>query len=443
MKKADHQMIQRVLDGSISREGFASFQRRMRGEPELARLYGEYALLHHSLCEEYEDKGFSKRPVTVSRTVPAAGIWLLALAAVLVLLVALFYRKPSGRTGPPPVTAALRFSADAVWKIESSPQDRGLPAELTIGSTLRLIQGQATVTPSSGASALIEGPSSLTLVSPNSLYLADGRGRFSTENSGGTLEVTTPSISAVDLGTEFAIETRRDYPDELHVFDGKVRLRVNGNSEGHLLTTGEAARVDGADGIDRLKADPSHFAKSLSDFPALVDGPFLKGQWRADFGKPSISADRIEGENYTLFMKLRRPVPDAASPVMLATLSIAEPVTGSFHTDGWAGLSFFRGSEELLFFGDSFGPEKTWSLDVKQRIPVILPGQRLVGPRTVTLRFDRRNGAVSLHEGGIPLGPAFCEGRLADQLTFDGIRIGASSSAALAVSSRVIRAGGR
>ena len=128
MKKADHQMIQRVLDGSISREGFASFQRRMRGEPELARLYGEYALLHYSLCEEYEDKGFSKRLVTVSRTVPAAGIWLLALASALVLLVALFYRKPSGRTGPPPVTAALRFSADAVWRIESSPQDRGLPA---------------------------------------------------------------------------------------------------------------------------------------------------------------------------------------------------------------------------------------------------------------------------------------------------------------------------
>ena len=136
-------------------------------------------------------------------------------------------------------------------------------------------------------------------------------------------------------------------------------------------------------------------------------------------------------------------MPDAASPVLLATLSIAQPATGSFHTDGWAGLSFFRGSEELLFFGDSFGPEKTWSLDVKQRIPVVLPGQRLVGPRTVTLRFDRRSGAVSLHEGGLPLGPAFCEGRLADQLTFDGIRIGASSSAALAVSSLVIRAGGR
>ncbi len=443
MKKADHQTVQQVLDGSISREGFEGFQQRMRSEPALAKLYAEYALLHHSLCEEYEEKGFFKPIVTGSRGIPAAGIWLLALAAAVALLVAVFYRNPAGRTGPPPVVAALRFSADAVWRIEGSPLDGGIPADLTVGSTLRLIEGQATVAPNPAASALIEGPSTLTFVSPSSLHLAEGRGRFATENADGTLEVTTPSISAVDLGTEFGIETRRDQPDELHVFDGKVRLRLNGKSDGHLLATGEAARVAGADGIDRFVADAGRFAKSLGDFAALVDGPFLKGEWREDYGKSSFSADRIEGENYSISMQLPRPVPDAESPVLLATLSVAQPTTGTFHTDGWAGMSFYKGGDELLFFGDSFGPEKTWSLDVKQRIPVILPGKRLVGPKTVTLRFDRRNGSVSLHEGGVPLGPSFCEGRLPENLTFDRIRIGASSSAALAVNSLTIRAGGR
>ena len=113
-----------------------------------------------------------------------------------------------------------------------------------------------------------------------------------------------------------------------------------------------------------------------------------------------------------------------------------------FHTDGWAGMSFFSKGTELLFFGDAYGPERTWSLDVKQRIPVILPGNPVLGAGKVTLRYDCKTGAVSLHQGSVPLGPAFCSGKLPTGVSFDEIRLGASSSAALTVRSLVILSGG-
>ncbi len=96
----------------------------------------------------------------------------------------------------------------------------------------------------------------------------------------------------------------------------------------------------------------------------------------------------------------------------------------------------------MLFFGDSFGAKPTWSLDVKQRIPVIVPEPLVTGPRTVTLRYDFKTGEVSLHEGRVPLKTPICVGRLPAGVRFDEIRIGASSGAALAVIALDVRTGG-
>ena len=440
MKRTDHQMIQQVLDGSISPATFDGFQQRLRTEPELAKLYGEYALLHHSLCEEFEDQPVNDKVVAVSRRTFSARIGWLVVAAAVVLLAAIFYRKSAGGVGP--VVAAVQFSPDAVWQIEGASLVGGSSVNLLQGATLQLLQGQARISPSPGASGLIEGPSTLTFVSRESLHLAEGRGRFRVEKSGIKLEVTTAAMSAVDLGTEFGVETRRDLPDELHVLDGKVRMRINGNREGEILNTGEAGRVLGTDGIERFPADGNRFATSLSEFETIVSGPFVKADWRVDYGSPSISEERIEGLNYAVFRRLPTPEPDATKPVLLATLEVESPSNGEFHTDGWAGMSFFSKGTELLFFGDAYGPERTWSLDVKQRIPVILPGNPVLGAGKVTLRYDCKTGAVSLHQGCVPLGPAFCSGKLPTGVSFDEIRLGASSSAALTVRSLVILSGG-
>lgn len=441
MNRADHEIIQRVLDGSISQKEFAAFQVRLRKDPELAKLYGEYALLNHTLYEEYADKKITTRPGPVSKSSGSRGLLLLASAAVIVLSAAWFYQKIEGGATFSAI-AKSHFSEDAVWRIEGASRTAGDSLELGKGTILRLTEGTAELSVGPAATAVIEGPSTLTVVSGETLRLEDGRGRFHLAKGGGKLEVVTPSMSAVDLGTEFGIEARPGKSDELHVFTGKVEMRVNGRHETTILSEGEGARVAGDDGIERFPADENHFTKGLIHFETLLGGPFVKDDWRQDYGYFSISGDRIEGENYAVFRKLPRPEPDGGRDVLLVSLDVVEPAKGRFLTDGWAGMSFFSKGAEVLFFGDSYGPERTWSLDVKQHIPIIIPSEPVTGARMVTLRYDRKNGGVSLHAGGLPLAPAFCSGTIPPGTVFDEVRLGASSSAALAVRSLVIRVGG-
>lgn len=443
MKKSDHHLIQEILDGSASPDAFERFQERLRNEPDLAVQYKEYALLHHSLCEEYD----GQKPLGKLVAIPqrfSASKWTLmfAAAAAVVLAAVIFYQTNTSTLKPRPIVAAVRFSPDAVWEIEGSARKGGELLNLVPGETLNLYHGQASILPSPFATALIEAPSKLTFVSPDSLHLEEGQGRFRLDKAEGHLEVTTPSMSAVDLGTEFGIVTRSDSPDELHVLEGKVNLRLNGKTEVHTLSAGQAGRVSSAEGIEQFPADASRFQKRLRPFSILMQAPFVKSEWRKDYGLAAISTDLVDGENFSILRSLPNPEPNSKNSILLATLEVRNPANGNFHTDGWAGLSFFNKGAEVLFFGDAFGPEKTWALDVKQRTPIILPGKPVVGPRTVTMRYDGKSGEVTLHEGRMPLGPAFCAGKLPVGTTFDEVRIGASSSAALAVRSLTISVGG-
>jgi len=63
MKKNDHVMVQQMLEGSVTLDAFNAFQTRLRAERELAKLYGEYALLNHTLCEEFEGQKWTGKPL--------------------------------------------------------------------------------------------------------------------------------------------------------------------------------------------------------------------------------------------------------------------------------------------------------------------------------------------------------------------------------------------
>ncbi|RYD21046.1 MAG: hypothetical protein EOP88_12825 [Verrucomicrobiaceae bacterium] len=444
MKKGDHQIVQQVLDGDVSRESFDAFQQRMRGEPDLVRFYGEYARLHHTLSEEYEDTVPSLGAGSVTGEKPRSLVlWLLGAMIVLLPVLAFYWEsRGKGRVAPPVTLADVRFSDDAVWRAEGISGSPEKHWGMSSGATLEIMQGVAEVVARNGSKALIEGPASLTLVSGNSLHLASGRGAFSSGSPSNVLSVTTPSMTAEATGAEFGVAVYADNPDELHVFKGLAKMRVNGSASGETLEESHAGKVSGPGTIERIPAAAAHFPHSFHLFRDVVSSPFAKSAWRVEHGAPSIEEDRIGGENFAVFMKLPEVVPTPDDPVMLVTFTVGQPAAGAFHTDGWAGISFFKQGTELLFFGDSFGPEPTWSLDVKQRIPVILPGKPVNGPRTITLRYDGASGDVSLHEGKTPLAVAFCSGKLAPGTAFDEIRLGASSSAALTVNGLRIQTGG-
>lgn len=439
MKRSDHQIIQRVLDGEVSADEFAAFQQQLRTDESLAKHYGEYALLHHSLCEEFGDKPLAADPAPVRRIMRTSSWWWILVVAALAVAAVVSYQRFRPKTVFGAVHGApIEFSADAVWRVENG----GTGGSLTRGATLHLACGQARVVPTPGFAAVIEGPAALTYVSPEALHLAGGRGRFRLDDPQHRLEVSTSAFSVTASDTDFAIDTSPSRPHEVHVLKGSILLRINGIKEPEVLTAGKAARTKGKKTLTYFSADGTQFPAAIREFQTVLSGKFEKSSWRVSHGNPSITADRIEGVNFAAFQGLARPVPDDAAPILLVTLDAGRPPDGMFHTDGWAGFSLYNNGEEGVFFGDSFGPEQTWSLDVKQRVPVILPANPIVGARTVTLRYDRRTGAVSLHEGVGPLGPPFCSGLIPTGMTFDEIRLAASADAALAVRAITIRAGG-
>ena len=442
MKKADHQQIQHLLDGDLGQADFKSLQERMRGDPELYRLYEQYALLHHALSEEFEG-GY---PVTdASPPVPGRAVRLRlflvgGLAAALVVMG--WWIRPWFSAEARPDVAVASFSVDAVWNFEGPTRKLGGATGLAPGTSLDLRFGRAEVVIEPAVSMVMEGPARVSFQSAASLHVEHGRAYFVRGGAGSGLTVTTPLLKATDFGTEFGLEAPADGPHELHVTHGRVKVTNHGGNAAEMLAAGDAVRVSQDGALQRVTADGRLFATGLGRFHPVVDGPIDRSAWRVEYGNPELAPARVDGTNYAAFLDLGEPQPNGNDSVLLATLVTSKPSSGDFHTDGWAGISFFSGGNEILFFGDSFGTKPTWSLDVKQRIPVILPARPVVGPATITMRYDLRTGAVSLHEGTLPLRPPFCEGRVPAGTRFDRIRLGASAGASLSVASLNLRAGG-
>jgi hypothetical protein len=437
MKRADHHLVQQVLDGDIDRDGFDEFQNRLRKESDLVDLYTDYARLHHTLYEEMEGAG----SLGAYQETSSRGVWIpswVAVAALIMLCAAGWWTWKWLDRRFPREAAVMTFSLDAAWHLEGASRTSGGATGVKAGGTLELLHGRAAISLKPAVRAVIEGPAKVVVTSADSLHIDQGRGSFHRAGNGGRLTVTTPRFTALDSGTEFGLET---FPtvDELHVISGRVKVSANGSGETRMLDAGGAVAVSGDGRIDTRSTDGRSFPSGLGRFTSVVSGDFAPAAWRIQHGTPSITPRRIEGVNYSVFLRLPLIIPEDEAGVMLVTLELGKAADAEFHTDGWAGMSFFSHGVEMLFFGDSFGTRPTWSLDVKQRIPVILPDPPVTGEKVVTLRYDARTGEVTLHEGGLPLAEPFCSGKVPPGTRFDEIRIGASAGAALAVNSLHIR----
>lgn len=438
MKRADHQLVQQVLDGDIGRDGFDDFQNRLRKESDLVDLYTDYALLHHTLYEDAEGAG----SVAADEETMPHGLriptWVV-VAVVFVLCAAGWWTwKWLGRNYPDEA-AVMTFSLDAAWHLEGATRTSGGATGVKTGGALELLHGRAVISLKPAVRAVVEGPARVIVKSGNALHLEHGRGYFHRAGNGGGLTVTTPNLTAQDSGTEFGLETYPNTADELHVISGRVKVSANGSGEEQMLLAGGAVKVPSTGLIEMKPSDGRRFPSGLGRFTSVVSGDFTPEAWRVEYGAPTITPRRIEGANFAIFLRLPQTLPENETGVMLVTLEPGKAADASFHTDGWAGMSFFSKGVEMLFFGDSFGTRPTWSLDVKQRVPVILPDPPVTGERVVTLRYDARSGEVTLHEGGLPLADPFCTGKVPPGTRFDEIRIGASAGAALAVNSLHIR----
>lgn len=214
---------------------------------------------------------------------------------------------------------------------------------------------------------------------------------------------------------------------------------------------GEAAGLNGTGVPPGVPASEDGSEPAVMETHVLLEDRFDRGaplagrrpesggsHWRLERGTPELKGGHLEGKGFEAYFSLPPESLSPSWPVLLATLeTVAAP---SFHTPGWAGFSLYQDGYEICFFGDSYGPEETWSLDVKRRLLPLLPSPYLSGPRTMTLRYDRRDGTIEVHEGGEPGDHPVVRSKILPGMTFDQVRIGASDEAALALAGIKVRA---
>lgn len=165
-------------------------------------------------------------------------------------------------------------------------------------------------------------------------------------------------------------------------------------------------------------------------------------QWRLERGDPKFAGGHLDGDNYEAYFTLPADGLSADFPVLLVTVTTRQGAGAPFHTTGWAGVSLYQDGYEVCFFGDSFGPGDSWSLDVKRRLEPIESQPPLAGPQTMTLRYDRRDGSVEIFKGAEPRGEPSARSKLLPGMNFDQVRIGASEGAGLALSRLEVRSVG-
>ena len=444
MKRADHHLVQKVLDGDISREGFDGFQERLREDPELIQLYGSYASLNHNLNEEFEDG--QTDPLATNGQQPMLRAWRipLAIACVLAIAYAAWILPQSFDGGKNSADVAIAsFSIDAAWRIDGPSKILGGTTALSTDSTLHLLAGRASISLKPSDSLVIEGPTSLRFPSAESIEILKGKCLVQQSGRNNKLVVSTPQFAKISSGNCFGIFVDAEQKsDEVDVIEGNLEVLPREERIATQLVKGDAvSSVNGA-ATTHLHRQTRTFANRLDRFNSSALMPFRKSDWRVSYGNPNITETRIEGANFAIIHKFQSSLPLDKNSVLLVTLQCAEPSVGKFHSDGWAGISLFSQGTEMLFLGDPYGPGNSWGLDVKNAEPPAPRKTATIGSATMTLRYDSGSGSISLHEGGLPLKPAIYSGKIQPGTRFDEVRLGASAGAALAVTSLQVLSSG-
>ena len=445
MKRADHQLVQRVLDGEISREGFDGLQDRMRKDPELIKLYGSYASLNHNLNEEFEDG--QTDPLATTGWQPMLRAWRIPLivAAVIAIIFTAWILPQWFYDGKNSSDVAIAsFSIDATWRIDGPSKILGGTTALTTDSTLHLLAGRASISLKPSDSLLIEGPASLRFPSAESIEILNGKCLIQQSGRNNRLVVSTPQFAKITSGNCFGIIVDpKQKSDEVHVIEGNLEILPREEHNTTQLVKGDAVHSVNGTATTRLHQQTRTFANRLDRFNSLAFMPFRKSDWRVSYGNPNITETRIEGANFAIIRKFQSPLPADEKSVLLVTLQCAEPTMGKFHSDGWAGISLFSQGTEMIFLGDPYGPGPSWGLDVKNAEPPAPRTTATIGSATMTLRYDSSSGTISLHEGDLPLKPAIYSGKIPQGTRFDELRLGASAGAALTVTSLQVRSSGQ
>tara|TARA_R110002095_G_scaffold51813_3_gene45226 strand:+ start:2392 stop:4038 length:1647 start_codon:yes stop_codon:yes gene_type:complete len=275
------QLIDALLQGTISQEGHAELERLLIEDSQQRQLYIEYMRVHSGLSVWATESGESDEwiphsPHTEQHPKRGTPRFLLLLVSSLVaatLLLSLAYyagwnmrpdQEPLIADSPElapeseiniPKTDHIAQLTQAVGAEWERPRNLQTGAGLSAG-WLKLKKGTIQVELISGASVLIEGPAAFELISPLKTFCQYGKVRASVPEQAHGFTIETERLNVVDLGTEFTLSLDPTGSGNVQVIDGMVELHSPDQraprSEIQSLTTGEGVQFDQRGTLNRL-----------------------------------------------------------------------------------------------------------------------------------------------------------------------------------------------
>ncbi|MCM2374766.1 LamG domain-containing protein [Aporhodopirellula aestuarii] len=153
----------------------------------------------------------------------------------------------------------LSNTANVAWKAEAT---RAVGTPLRPG-WLRFDSGMIQVDFFGGARLIVRGPAEIQLRSSSEALLRSGEATCFVGELGRGFRLLTGESEVVDLGTSFGMRVVPNQRPEVHVFEGKIAIRQNPQSDPVELTEELAVR------LDSKKLSPVEYAKK--QFPGYQD----------------------------------------------------------------------------------------------------------------------------------------------------------------------------
>jgi hypothetical protein len=232
-------LLAAAADGRATAEEMERLAALLKEHPGLRDDYLFYVDTHACLAEDCADP-------SVALAEPSRGRfrlqpWILAgaLAGASLLVAAGWFRYQSpaavpasalasGPAASPRFLAVVTNADGALWE--------GGDASVMIGSALgpglvELCEGRVELELDNGVRLAVEGPARFELESASRGLLHQGKLAATVPPQGVGFTVDTPTLSVIDLGTEFALHVAESGVSDVHVFTGEVEASLRPRSE--------------------------------------------------------------------------------------------------------------------------------------------------------------------------------------------------------------------
>jgi ferric-dicitrate binding protein FerR (iron transport regulator) len=310
---ADEELIalcEAAIEDRLTDEQRHRLEERVLADPAARRFYVEYVRLHAVLHWSAGEGEAPAEPTSRARREPrpprAAHSrrwrWAAGLVAAGVLIGLAWFAWP-GRSG---AVAVLADGKGCKWEAGTLPTEAG--ARLGQGR-LRLAEGLARLTFTSGAEVALEAPADLELVSAERCVLHAGRlvARVPAQASGFTVD--TPTARLKDLGTEFGVSVRDNHSADVQVFQGEVDVQHRPTGRMERVRTGQSFRF-GAETVREMDPQVEKPARSLPDPVGRPDGRLVQLSTAMGRGKDAYVQPLYPSEHHSdvlLLVKSTRP----------------------------------------------------------------------------------------------------------------------------------------